>query len=31
MDDLILYSKESRDHIGIPFGKIAQIISLYLK
>jgi hypothetical protein len=31
MDDLILYFKESRDHIGIPFGKIAQITSLDLK
>jgi hypothetical protein len=31
MDDLILYSKESRDHIGIPFGKLAQIPSMYLK
>jgi hypothetical protein len=31
MDDLILYSKESKDHISIPFGKIAQIPSMYLK
>ena len=29
MDDLILYFKESTDHIVIPFGKIAQITSLY--
>ena len=26
-----LYSEEWRDHIGIPFGKIAQISSLHLK
>jgi hypothetical protein len=31
MDDFILFSKESRDHIGILFGKFAQITSLYLK
>jgi hypothetical protein len=31
MDDLILYFKKSTDHIGISFGKIAKITSLYLK
>jgi hypothetical protein len=31
MDDLILYYKKSTDHIGISFGKIAKITSLYLK
>jgi hypothetical protein len=29
MDDLISYFKESTDHIGISFGKIAKITSLY--
>jgi hypothetical protein len=31
MEDLIYFFKESTDHIGISFGIIAKITSLYLK